>query len=573
MGKDFAIKAYRTFLVWGILSSLGITVSTFADAVLIGNYVGSSGLAASSIATPVFLVYQLFGVTVGVGANILIGRMLGADRVDEANQLFHTEVALGGGCGVAFMIPAVLFCDRFCAFLGASDILLPYVKQYLTVVFLFAPVFVLYHIFAVTVRTDGEPRLAAYASAVVIVTNLSLDILFLRVLGWGIIGASASLCIAETLGTVLLLTHFVRKQALLRFGRKMPVMPSAVIGRIIGNGFGVGSAFVFQAVVMLVFNTLLLSDNADGVIHVAVFGVLYTMSTVSFALFDGAGSAVSTVVSIFAGERDCDGILAVRRQGVRTAVLMGLFIGAAIYLAAEETAGFFGTAASALPLAAHALRIFAVSILFTGVNMVLTAFWQAIGRAGLAGGMSVLRNFVFMLVSGGILIPEYRVAGVGAAYICSEALCLAGALAVAAVSGSKGRIARMYPPASRVFERYYDIREESVAQIGTDLEQLCGEWEIGPAQAYFINLIVEELLLNMIKFGLKDAGGRHYIDVKILDNGGDYIIRIRDNINTYNPFDSGGDDIDAAVIKMIRVKTKYCDYQRKLVFNYLYLVV
>lgn len=573
MGKDFAKKAYRVFLVWGILSSLGITVSTFVDAVLIGNYVGSSGLAASSIATPVFLVYQLLGVTIGVGANIQIGRMLGADRVEEANQLFHIQAVLGGMCGVALMLLALLFRDRLCAFLGAAGILEPLVKQYLTVVFISAPIFVLYHIFAVTVRTDGEPRLAAYASAVVIVTNLSLDILFLKVLNWGIVGASASLCIAETLGTVLLVTHFFKKQALLHFGRTMPVMPSAVIGRLIGNGFGVGSAFVFQAIVMLLFNTLLLSGNTDGVIHVAVFGILYTMGTVSFAVFDGAGNAVSTVVSIFAGERDSDGILIVLWQGIKTVMAIGFLVSVVFYLTAEKAAVFFGTADSALPMAAHALRIYAVSILFAGVNTVLTAFWQAVGRAGLAGSMSVLRNFVFMLVFGGILIPEYRIAGVGLTYICSEALCLAGAVGVSAVSGPKGRIARMYPPASRVFEQYYTIREESVAQIGTDLVQLCEDWDIGASQAYFMNLIVEELLLNIIKFSLKDSAGSHYIDVKILDNAGEYIIRIRDNVNTYNPFDSGGDDIDAAVIKMIRTKTKCCNYQRKLIFNYLYLVI
>lgn len=47
------------------------------------------------------------------------------------------------------------------------------------------------------------------------------------------------------------------------------------------NGFGVGSAFIFQAVVMLVFNTMLLKGNSEnGTFSVAVFGVIYTMSTI-----------------------------------------------------------------------------------------------------------------------------------------------------------------------------------------------------------------------------------------------------------------------------------------------------
>ena len=50
-------------------------------------------------------------------------------------------------------------------------------------------------------------------------------------------------------------------------------------------------------------------------------------------------------------------------------------------------------------------------------------------------------------------------------------------------------------------------------------------------------------------------------------------MRIRDDVVDYNPFESDGDEIDHAVLKMIQKKTKYCDYQRKLIFNYLYLIL
>lgn len=53
MEKKFAVNAYRMFLIWGIFSALGTAVSTLVDAVLIGNYIGSDGLAVTNIATPV----------------------------------------------------------------------------------------------------------------------------------------------------------------------------------------------------------------------------------------------------------------------------------------------------------------------------------------------------------------------------------------------------------------------------------------------------------------------------------------------------------------------------------------
>ena len=38
-------------------------------------------------------------------------------------------------------------------------------------------------------------------------------------------------------------------------------------------------------------------------------------------------------------------------------------------------------------------------------------------------------------------------------------------------------------------------------------------------------------------------------------------------------FDLRGDEVDRAVMEMIKKKAKYYEYQRKLVFNYLYVTI
>ena len=144
-------------------------------------------------------------------------------------------------------------------------------------------------------------------------------------MNWGLVGASASLCIAETVGTLILLTHFWNKQALLSFHFHIPT--GNEIKEYVENGFGVGSAFIFQAVVMLVFNTMLLKGNSEnGTFSVAVFGVIYTMSTIPGAMFDGAGAAASTVISILGGEKDWKGMLAVYHDGLRIVAAAGMIM-------------------------------------------------------------------------------------------------------------------------------------------------------------------------------------------------------------------------------------------------------
>jgi hypothetical protein len=226
-----------------------------------------------------------------------------------------------------------------------------------------------------------------------------------------------------------------------------------------------------------------------------------------------------------------------------------------------------------LPTAVWALGIFAVSIPLAGVNMVVTAYWQVVGRAKLASGFSAVRNCLVLLLAGIVLIPGGGIRGLGAAYICCEGLCLLFALTVLLLRSSKKYVLAHYSPSGRTFEENYPIQTRSMEKISADLEQLCDRWDIGMKQAFFINLICEELLLNIIKFGISHEHKNYYISIRLMEKDGDYVLRIRDNVHLYNPFESSGDHIDSGILKLIRMKTKYCDYQRKMIFNYLYMII
>lgn len=574
MDVKFASSAYRYFLTWGICASLAITVCTIVDATLVGNLVGPDGLAVANISTPVFLLYALFGITIGIGANVHIGRLLGESDTDAANRVFRAQMGLGAIVAVLCLLP-LLFKDEFFAFLGVTEELYPLADQYLTVVMCSAPAFVFYHILSVSVRTDSDPRLSAFASAVVIIANITLDLLFMQVLNWGMIGASASLCIAETLGALVLLTHFFKKRKLLKLRISLPKPKDVVTFTI--NGFGIGSENIFDSVVMLVFNTLLLRFGGEsGALYVAIYGIIYTIGTIPDAVFDGASSSLSTVTSFFVGESDIFGIFTVLKKAVIAVAVGGGALALVGGICSDQLIRFFGIKEAAdISMASAAMRIYAASIVFMGINTVVTAFWQSIGRARLAGAMSAIRNFALMLALGVLFIPNGNIVGLALVYVCAEVLCSLVVVAVWFFRSSRKYVTEKYGTNGKSFERSYLINTESMAEISADLEAVCEEWEIDAKRAYFVNFVCEELLLNVIKFGLADTGGRkeRYISIKLMEKDGECVLRIRDNVSIYNPFESKGDEIDSGVLTFIQRKTKYCNYQRKMIFNYLYMVI
>ena len=244
---------------------------------------------------------------------------------------------------------------------------------------------------------------------------------------------------------------------------------------------------------------------------------------------------------------------------------------ASIFAAFPNTlVAFFGIKSTA---AAASLRIFAISVVFTGINTVLTAYWQSLGRAGAAGVISLLRSCLLMPALGAVLIPKSGITGLALTYAVTEALCTAAVIIFSYTAAAKKYVTDKFGAMGRCFESVYAIKTESTFSISADLEGICGEWNIAPRHAFFINFICEEMLLNIIKFALSGGGKTYYISIKLMEKNGDYILRIRDNVSRYNPFESDGDEIDSGVLRLIKAKTKYCDYQRKMIFNYLYTVL
>lgn len=574
MNSKFAGGAYKYFLTWGVCASLAVTVCTIVATTFVGNLVGPDGLAVTNIATPVFLLYSLFGVTIGVGANVYIGRALGESDVEGANRAFRAQLGLGLIVGVICFLP-LLFKDAFFSFLGVTEELYQLADQYITVVMWSAPIFVLYHILSVSVRIDSDPKLSAVASTVVIVTNIALDLLFMRVFEWGIIGASASLCIAQVLGVLVLLMHFLKKQKLLKLRLAIPRLREIV--RFFANGFGVGSENIFDAIVILVFNTLLLRfGGEEGAIYVAIYSVIYTVSTIPGAIFEGSSTALSAVTAFLVGESDTRGVFTVLKRALAVVVVGGGVCALLCAAFPEPLVWFFGIKdAEDIQMASEAMRIFAISIVFMGVNTVVTEFWQSIGRAHFAGVMSVVRNCLLVITVGALIIPNENIMGLALAYAVSEVLCLLIVIGVLVFRSSKKYVISEYGIKGKCFERVYLINTESMAEISNDLEVLCKEWEIGAEQSYVVNFICEEILLNVIKFGLADtrAKKKYYVSIKMMEKNGGFALRIRDNVSLYNPFESKGDEIDSGVLALIQKKTKYCGYQRKMIFNYLYMVV
>ena len=139
---------------------------------------------------------------------MMVGYALGRKEYDRARYIF-TQSTLGSlVVGVLFTVVGVLFTDHIASILCQNEQLHGMVSDYLNVVLLGAPAYMLMWGISTMISVDGSPRLASLAIIIDNIVNLLLDIVFIEYLDMGVAGSSLATVVGHVVGIAIMLLHF-----------------------------------------------------------------------------------------------------------------------------------------------------------------------------------------------------------------------------------------------------------------------------------------------------------------------------------------------------------------------------
>ena len=119
--KDrFTGAMFRSMLGPAVLSSLGLAFGDAADAVVVGQRMGATGLAAVGLALPVYMVMNVFVHGFGSGGSVYYARLMGEGREQEAVRNFRQVIQAALAVSVLLGAAGRLFLDRFLWLLGTT---------------------------------------------------------------------------------------------------------------------------------------------------------------------------------------------------------------------------------------------------------------------------------------------------------------------------------------------------------------------------------------------------------------------------------------------------------------------
>ncbi|MFQ5583401.1 MAG: MATE family efflux transporter, partial [Calditrichia bacterium] len=206
-------SVYRHLLKLGLPMIVGfffITSYNFIDRIFVSR-LGDDATAAIGMAFVVQLVIIALGSGIGIGISSFISRTLGAGKKGEAYEAALHTFILALTMGIVFAVAGLLFQKPLYRFLGANDLLLGLITDYLTIVFLFTPIVLLSMFTSGIFKGWGNTFLPMLFMVTGTLLNILLDPLLIFGLGpfpeLGIKGAALASGISRTIS--LLFTLFV----------------------------------------------------------------------------------------------------------------------------------------------------------------------------------------------------------------------------------------------------------------------------------------------------------------------------------------------------------------------------
>lgn len=414
---------FAKYTVCNVLGMFGLSCYILADTFFIAQGLGADGLAALNLAIPIYSLIHGCGLLLGVGGGIRFAICRSQQEERAANSVFTHAFGLAALLAAAFLITGLFFSDRLPALLGADQVVYEMTRQYVQVLLLFAPAFLLNNLLLAFVRNDGAPRLAMLAMLGGSFSNILLDYLFIFPLQMGIFGAVLATGLAPILSLLILSPYFLRRQN--RFHLAKGAVSPACLRTLVSLGFPSLFAELSGGIVMVVFNYILL--GLQGNLGVAAYGVVANLSLVMMAIFTGIAQGAQPLLSRAYGQRD----VAALRRGLRYGLLATLSLAFLLYLAvaclAHPIAALFNREQNRQlqAIAVSGLRLYFTGAAFAGCNILLATYFSATARALPAQAITLLRGLLLLVPVAFLLSGLWGLTGVWLALPLTELLVCA----------------------------------------------------------------------------------------------------------------------------------------------------
>ncbi len=401
----------RTLVLFSLplaLSGLLQQLYSWVDALIVGNVMGEGALAAIGATGTVSGLFISLVLGFSVGVSILISQAYGAGEREIIGQVTGAFTVLLGGLAILLAVAGIALTHPLLTLLGTPPDIIDAAGTYLRIAFLGIPALAIYNIYNAALRGIGDSRTPLLSIAVSAVANLVLDILLVKVIPLGVMGAAIATIISQWLMALFLMVYAPRKHPLLgyRFGRGMMDLPTLRRGMSLSVPTSVQSAI--RSVGGLLLQNVM---NSFGSTTVAAISTAYRIDTLILLPVMNIGSGVSTFVAQNKGAGDMNRANKGLRAGLVIALVTSLITTSVVVILGGTLMRLFGITEEAVTIGRDFLFFCAVFYPVFGVQHAIIGYLQGIGDVRFTAfasisslALRIILSYAFAKIAGNRII-------------------------------------------------------------------------------------------------------------------------------------------------------------------------
>ena len=194
---DAPLKALTIFAMPMILGSFFQQIYNMADSIIVGQFVGSSALAAVGACAALTNVFICVALGAGVGAGVLVSRYFGAKEYGKMKTIVSTSLLSFLILSIVLGVFGLCFSLPMMRGLQTPPDILDEAVLYLRVYFAGFPFLFMYNILSNMFTSIGESRIPLALLIFSSVLNIFMDLWMVAGLGLGVFGAALATLIAQ----------------------------------------------------------------------------------------------------------------------------------------------------------------------------------------------------------------------------------------------------------------------------------------------------------------------------------------------------------------------------------------
>lgn len=401
------------------------------DTIFVAQGIGTAAVAAVGIAFPVQLVLMAIANSIGIGGAAIASQRLGQKQTDGASRAYANVLIAVFFISMLAIISAFIFVEPLLRLFGATDEIMPYSIDFLRVLLIGSPFFMLTMASSAMLRAEGRANYQMRVMLTTVAINIVLTPLFIFGLDWGIQGAALGTVVAQIVGAALVFRFFFtkRRQTGLTLDRNAFNPDFRLTFRMMQIGSSSFIMQVSQSILFITVNHMLV--RYGGTTELATFAVINKFMALVGMPIMGIVQGMQPIVGYNFGSRQFSRMSLAIKLAIRYGLSLSISLWLLIQLFPRFWVGLFTEEAALLQEGSSAMRIlFALSFVY-GIQMIVNGMYQSLAKAKVALFLSLSRQTLYTIPLVLILPLFFGVNGVWFAFPIADAMAVLTALVFA----------------------------------------------------------------------------------------------------------------------------------------------